>query len=129
MRHLRLLVPANIRHNSGGNAYNARLVAGLRALGAEVEVLPVEGSWPESSAKERRRLGSFIGAWEPEAGPGAPVAIVDGLVAVGVPDELEFAAKAGQETWVLVHMPVPEESGARSLEREARALRAATGVI
>jgi hypothetical protein len=57
------------------------------------------------------------------------VAIVDGLVAVGVPDELEFAAKAGQETWVLVHMPVPEESGAGSLEREARALRAASGVI
>ena len=126
---LRLLVPANIRHNSGGNVYNARLVEGLRALGAEVEVLPVEGSWPESTAKERRRLGSHIGAWEPEAGPGEPVAIVDGLVAVGVPDELEFAAKAGQETWVLVHMPVPEESGAGSLEREARALRAATGVI
>jgi glycosyltransferase involved in cell wall biosynthesis len=129
MRPLRLLVPANIRHNSGGNAYNARLVAGLRALGAEVEVLPVEGSWPESTAKERRRLGSLIGAWEPGAGPEAAVAIVDGLVAVGVPDELEFAATAGQETWVLVHMPVPEESGAGSLEREARALRAASGVI
>jgi glycosyltransferase involved in cell wall biosynthesis len=129
MRPLRLLVPANIRHNSGGNAYNARLVAGLRALGAEVEVLPVEGSWPESTAKERRRLGSLIGAWEPGAGSEAAVAIVDGLVAVGVPDELEFAATAGQETWVLVHMPVPEEAGAGSLEREARALRAASGVI
>jgi glycosyltransferase involved in cell wall biosynthesis len=129
MRPLRLLVPANIRHNSGGNVYNARLAAGLRALGAEVEVLPVEGSWPAASAKERRRLGSLIGAWEQEAGPVAAAAIVDGLVAVGVPDELEYAAKAGQETWVLVHMPVPEESGGESLNREARALRAASGVI
>jgi glycosyltransferase involved in cell wall biosynthesis len=57
------------------------------------------------------------------------VTIVDGLVAVGAPDELEFAAKAGRETWILVHMPVEESSGAAALEREARALRAATGVI
>ena len=129
MRPLRLLVPANIRHNSGGNVYNARLVEGLGALGAAVDVIPVAGSWPESTAKERRRLGSLVGAWEPEAGPGEPVAILDGLIAVGVPDELEFAAKAGKQTWVLVHMPVPEESGDESLEREARALRAASGVI
>jgi glycosyltransferase involved in cell wall biosynthesis len=57
------------------------------------------------------------------------VAIVDGLVADGAPDELEFAAKAGRQTWVLVHMPVPEDAGSRALIREARALRAATGVI
>ena len=30
---VRLLVPGNIRHNSGGNVYNASLVRGLRGLG------------------------------------------------------------------------------------------------
>ncbi|MDQ0661574.1 glycosyltransferase involved in cell wall biosynthesis [Arthrobacter ulcerisalmonis] len=129
MRPIRLLVPGNIRHSSGGNVYNARLVAGLQALGAEVEVIAVEGNWPDGGAKERRRLGTLLGAWEPDAVTGRSVAVVDGLVAVGAPDELEFAAKAGQQTWVLVHMPVAESSGAAALKREARALRAATGLI
>ncbi|VXC38980.1 Glycosyl transferases group 1 [Arthrobacter sp. 9AX] len=124
MRPIRLLVPANIRHNSGGNVYNARLVAGLRVLGTDVEVLPVEGSWPESSAKERRRLGTLLGAWEPGAVPGTAVTIVDGLIAMGAPDPLEFAAKAGRETWVLVHMPAPA-----NYDLEARSLRAASGII
>lgn len=128
MRPIRLLVPGNIHHSSGGNIYNARLVAGLKALGEEVEVVAVEGGWPTPSAQERRRLGGLLGAWDPEAGPG-PAVIVDGLVAVGAPDELEFAAKARRETWVLEHMPLPETSDPASLEREARALHAATGVI
>lgn len=129
MRSIRLLVPGNIHHSSGGNVYNARLVAGLQAHGAEVEVVAVEGRWPQASAGERRRLGSLLGAWEPEAVPGQAVVIVDGLVAVGAPDELELAAKAGQDIWVLVHMPVPESSGTAALAGEARALRAATGVV
>ncbi|MFP5313126.1 MAG: glycosyl transferase family 1, partial [Actinomycetes bacterium] len=129
MRPIRLLVPGNVRHSSGGNVYNARLVAGLRALGADVEVINVDGEWPDAGAKERRRLGSVLGAWEPDAGHAGAVALVDGLVAVGAPDELEFAAKTRRETWVLVHMPVPESAGEAALEREARALRAATGVI
>ncbi len=129
MRPIRLLVPGNILHNSGGNAYNARLVQGLKALGADVEVLAVEGSWPEASGKERRRLGTLLVAWGPEPGLESAVVIVDGLVAVGVPDELEYAAKAGRETWVLVHMTVAESADPRPLDWEARALRAASGII
>ncbi|MDQ0827260.1 glycosyltransferase involved in cell wall biosynthesis [Arthrobacter sp. B2I5] len=129
MRPIRLLVPGNIRHSSGGNVYNARLVAGLQERGAHVEVVAVEGNWPDAGAKDRRRLGTFLGAWGPGEGPGEAVTIVDGLVAVGAPEEMEFAAKAGRETWILVHMPVEESSGTAALEREARALRAATGVI
>lgn len=129
MRRIRLLVPGNIRHHSGGNAYNARLVRGLNNLGVDVEVVAVEGSWPEPSAKERRRLGSLLGAWEPEPGEGPDVVIVDGLVAVGAPDELENAATARRATWILAHMVVPEASGAPAIHKEARSLRAASGVI
>ena len=126
---IQLLVPGNIRHSSGGNVYNARLVAGLQALGVQVEVISVEGSWPDAGTHERRRLGTFMGAREPNAGSERAVVVVDGLVAVGAPDELELAARAGRQIWVLVHMPVPESSGRAALDREARALRAATGVI
>ncbi|WP_370281374.1 glycosyltransferase family 4 protein [Pseudarthrobacter sp. NamE2] len=122
-------MPGNIHHNSGGNAYNARLVRGLRKAGTDVEVLSVEGAWPEASAKDRRRLGSLLVAWEPGAGSGQAVGVVDGLVAVGAPDELEYAAKAGKAPLVLAHMIVPEASGPAALESEGRALRAASGVI
>ena len=129
MRPIRLLVPGNIQHSSGGNIYNARLVAGLQALGEEVDVIAVEGAWPVPSVHERRRLGAILEASEPQVRSEAAVVIVDGLVAVGAPDELEAAARAGRETWVLEHMPLPEISDAASLEGEARALRAARGVI
>ena len=123
--HIRLLVPANIRHNSGGNVYNARLADCLRALGMDVEVLAVDGSWPDASAEERRRLGGLLGAWEPEAEPTpGTVTVVDGLIVCGAPDEIEYAAAAGQRTWVLLHMPSSSHP-----DGESRALHAATGVI
>jgi len=127
---VRFLVPANIRHNSGGNVYNARLTDGLRALGVAVGVLAVDGSWPDSSVEDRRRLGGLLGTWDPEPDqpqaeilPGT-VTLVDGLIACGAPDELEYAAAAGQRIWVLLHMPSPSHP-----DGEGRALRAATGVI
>ena len=122
---IRFLVPANIHHNSGGNVYNAKLAHGLGSLGGSVEMLAVDGSWPDSSARERRRLGSLVGAWEPtsETTP-ARVSIVDGLVACGVPDEIEYAAAAGQRICVLLHMPSLSHA-----DGERRALRAAAGVI
>ena len=127
---VRFLVPANIRHNSGGNVYNARLTQALRAMGVAVETLAVEGSWPEASARERRRLGGLLGAWD--AGMDQPrvdtapqtVTLVDGLIACGAPDELEYAAAAGQPAWILQHMPSPSHP-----DGEGRALRAAAGVI
>jgi glycosyltransferase involved in cell wall biosynthesis len=122
---IRFLVPANVLHNSGGNVYNAKLAHSLRGLGVITEMLPVDGSWPDSSAKERRRLGSLLGAWEPESEPTpGRVTIVDGLVACGVPDEIEYAAGTGQRVCVLLHMPSLSHA-----EGERRALRAAAGVI
>ncbi|WP_256371715.1 hypothetical protein [Pseudarthrobacter sp. NamE5] len=44
MLRIRLLVPGEVHHHSGGNAYNARLVQSLKALGTDVEVLAVEGA-------------------------------------------------------------------------------------
>ncbi len=122
---VRFLVPANIRHNSGGNVYNARLSDALRALGVAVEVVAVDGSWPAASAKERRRLGTLLGAWAPLAvGEQGVVTLVDGLIACGAPDAFEYAAAARQRTWVLLHMPSPSHP-----DGEGRALRAASGVI
>lgn len=114
---LRFVVPGNVRHNSGGNVYNAAIARELGVLGAAVETCPLDGDWPGGSAGDRRRLARLLRS--------APsVSLVDSLLACGAPDELEAAAAAGQEVWILLHMPLPDHA-----EHERRALQAAAGVI
>ena len=130
---IRLIVPGNVLHNSGGNAYNAALVRGLTARGANVDVCPIDGHWPVGSGEERRRLAGLLldgggdGGLDNAAGAegaGRPVTIVDGLVALGAPLEMEAAAAAGRPAWILLHMPL-----AAHPDLEERALAAAAGVI
>ncbi|WP_346960437.1 glycosyltransferase [uncultured Arthrobacter sp.] len=116
---LRLLVPGNVRHNSGGNAYNAALLRALAELGVAAESCGVDGDWPVGSAADRHRFGRLL--TESDAGR---VTLVDGLVACGAPDELEAAAAAGAAAWILLHMPL-----AAHQDLERRALQAAAGVI
>jgi glycosyltransferase involved in cell wall biosynthesis len=121
---VRLIVPGNVLHHSGGNAYNAALVRGLTALGADVEVWPVDGHWPVGSEEERRRLAALLLAAGAEEAAGSPVTIVDGLVGLGAPLEMEAAAAAGRPAWILLHMPLADHP-----DLEERALAAAAGVI
>ncbi|MET3921126.1 glycosyltransferase [Arthrobacter sp. UYEF20] len=148
---LRLVVPGNVRHNSGGNVYNAALARELSALGAAVQTCPLDGDWPGGSPADRRRLAALLhdsgdagGSGDPggtgragdcsgDTGPensGADnrITLVDGLLACGAPEELAAAAAAGRPAWILLHMPLggPGLEGA-GLER--RALREAAGVI
>jgi glycosyltransferase involved in cell wall biosynthesis len=125
---VRLLVPGNIRHNSGGNVYNAALAHGLSQLGVSVDVEPVGGTWPVGSSEERRRLAGLLrsGTGDPARGlsAGGTVTILDGLVASGAPEALEAAVAGGQRPWILLHMPLVDHP-----ELEIRALRASAGVI
>jgi len=121
---VRLVVPGNVLHHSGGNAYNAALVRGLTALGAEVDVCRVDGQWPVGSEEERRRLARLLVDGNRNGAAATPVTIVDGLVALGAPLEMEAAAAAGRPVWILVHMPL-----AAHPDLEQRALAAAAGVI
>ncbi|WP_457972584.1 glycosyltransferase family 4 protein [Arthrobacter sp. D1-17] len=128
---VRLLVPGNIQHNSGGNVYNASLMDGLARLGVSVASEPVEGEWPVASPEDRRRLAGLLvaGAVGPgteshDDSDGGTVTVVDGLVASGAPEALEEAAAAGQRPWILLHMPLLDHP-----ELESRSLRAAAGVI
>ncbi|MEQ4520230.1 glycosyltransferase [Pseudarthrobacter sp. B907] len=116
---LRLVLPGNVRHNSGGNAYNSALLRAVAALGVAAEACEAGGDWPLGSPADRRRFGRLL-----TDADGGRVTLVDGLVACGAPDELEAAAAAGMPAWILLHMPLGTH---RELER--RALQAAAGVI
>ncbi|MFJ5957578.1 glycosyltransferase family 4 protein [Paenarthrobacter sp. NPDC092416] len=110
---IRLLVPGNVRHGSGGNHYNAKLA---EHLDAEVETIAVDGGWPVGSSADRRRFSDML--------DGGTTVIADGLVASGAPEEVAAAVSAGTEVWIVSHMALAEHR-----DLEARALAAASGVI
>ncbi|QDY89298.1 glycosyltransferase [Arthrobacter sp. UKPF54-2] len=116
---LRLVLPGNVRHNSGGNAYNAALLRAVEDLGVPAEACEADGDWPVGSPADRRQFGRVL-----TDADGGRVTLVDGLVACGAPDELEAAADAGMPAWILLHMPLGSHP-----ELERRALQAAAGVI
>ncbi|ROR73182.1 glycosyltransferase family 4 protein [Bogoriella caseilytica] len=112
---------------SGGNTYNAELIGALRAAGEEVEVYRVPGSWPAPQAAARERAAQILNR--------GAVAIVDGIVASGVPEAIDQAVDAGRRVVVLAHMAAADEHGlseaerARREDREGRAFRAASAVV
>lgn len=86
---------------SGGNAYDRRIQAGLRAAGRVVHEIRVAGSWPR--AGDRVALAEALDALD----DGATV-LLDGLVACGVPDVI--VPRSGRlGLVVLVHLPLGEE--------------------
>ena len=136
---LRLVVPGNVRHNSGGNVYNAALARELASLGVDVTICPLDGGWPVGTAEDRRRLATLLGnaddggtANDYDAADASAakrhVTLVDGLLACGAPEELAAAAAAGRPAWILLHMPL-DDTGHGEAGLERRALRAAAGVI
>lgn len=99
---------------SGGNSYDRRLCAGLRALGWDVREVPVSGSWPrpDPAALDRlvRALGSVLDG---------EVVLVDGLIASAAGPALLPEADRLRLV-VLVHLPlggldVPQDAEARVL--------------
>ncbi|GGK56200.1 glycosyltransferase family 4 protein [Ornithinimicrobium pekingense] len=113
---------------SGGDRYDAALVARWRRLGRRVEVVAAAGGWPWPSADETARLDERL-----RAAGGGPV-VLDGLVGCAAPEVVATSA-AVRPTVLLVHSLLADGAGAeagaaRELdERERHALRAATAVV
>ncbi|MET4136232.1 glycosyltransferase [Pseudarthrobacter sp. PvP090] len=129
---VRFVVPGNVRHNSGGNVYNAALARELAALGVDVDICPLDGGWPVGRPEDRRRLAALLCDHDADddgtARAGRLVTLVDGLLACGAPEQLAAAAAAGRPAWILLHMPL-DDTGHNEAGLERRALRAAAGVI
>jgi glycosyltransferase involved in cell wall biosynthesis len=147
---IRLVVPDGLGYTSGGTVYNTQLADALRALGAEVDVVGVPGTWPVGSPEERRRLAAaLVPAPAPAAvGAGRPVdvrtgngphVLVDGLLALGAPDEVAAAVPAvrdaGGRFGILVHLLLADAPGLSPDEEERlaalerRALAAADAAL
>lgn len=113
---------------SGGRVYNTELGTALRRLGWNVEERTIVADWPWPDPVERRAVRDAL-----TAPPVQPV-IVDGLIGSACPLELEEAVAAGVAVVLLVHLPLPAETGLTNPQRtqltdlERDALAAATVV-
>ncbi|MGH9288695.1 MAG: glycosyltransferase family 4 protein [Acidimicrobiales bacterium] len=132
LRSVHVIVPADIDDvavPSGGNAYDRRVCRGLPATGWSVHELPVAGAWPRPDTAARASLARTLSTV-----PDGAVALIDGLVACGVPDVVVPQARR-LKLVVLVHLPLGEEVGPApgpaaelaALERET--LHAASAVV
>jgi glycosyltransferase involved in cell wall biosynthesis len=107
-----LLVPAPFDTVSGGYNYDRRLVAGLRALGHEVEVVELAGRHPLPDAAAEASAAAALAAL-----PEGVVPVVDGL---GLPAFAPLVeALAARGAIGLIHHPTALETGFSDDAREA----------
>jgi glycosyltransferase involved in cell wall biosynthesis len=107
-----LLVPGPFDAVSGGNNYDRRLVAGVRALGHQAEVVELAGRHPLPDDAALASAWAALHALPPDAVP-----VVDGL---GLPAFAPLAAALAERGAVaLVHHPTALETGFSEADREA----------
>ncbi|MFI7744121.1 glycosyltransferase family 4 protein [Kocuria rhizosphaericola] len=125
-----VVVPDDGGRPTGGSLYDRRLVAALGVLGRPARLVPVAGDWPAPDGAARVRLRRALGG----PAPGRAV-VLDGLMGCADPETVDDAVRSGVPVHLLVHLPLPAETGldpaaTRELaRREAAALAAATGVL
>lgn len=126
---LDVVVPDDVRP-TGGSLYDRRLVAALGRAGHAARLVPVAGGWPRPDDAARSRLRTVLAAHH----PGRTV-LLDGLLGCAAPEVVRDAVRSGVPVHVLVHLPLPAETGldpataAALSRREAAVLAAATGVV
>lgn len=122
-----MLVPRDLPGPSGGTTYNTRVLEAWHSRGFTVTEVAVPGSWPHPSKEDRSALGETLRQH--------PRVLLDGIIASAAPTELAQAAAEGTEIAVLVHLPLPAESGLSPAQRdrlaasERAALAAAHAVV
>jgi glycosyltransferase involved in cell wall biosynthesis len=109
-------VPGDLAAPTGGYAYDRRVIAGLRELGWQVDVLGLGDGFPHPSTETYAVASAkLLGLPEPH-----PV-VIDGL-AFGIMDDIAQSVARSRPLLALVHHPLALESGLSP--RDAEALRA-----
>ncbi len=124
-----MIVPGDPEQRTGGYLYDQHIVRQLRDLGWSVEVIGLEGRFPDADDLAARAMHRALSGL-----PDGAAVVIDGLALGGLPDAV--AAHAGRlDISALVHHPLADETGLdavvrdRLLERETRSLKACRRVI
>lgn len=124
---IHFVIPGRLDQPTGGYRYDARIIAGLRALGRELRLHELPGRFPEPDAiaiDAAARLVEAL-AWD-------DLCVIDGLALPAFYDRLQ---EIGPRVIALVHHPLGLETGLtraasrRWLMREAAALAKPRGII
>jgi glycosyltransferase involved in cell wall biosynthesis len=106
-------VPGDLATPTGGYAYDRRIIAELKALGWQVDVVGLGDGFPRPSAEQK----AFAQAKLAEMTKGTPI-VVDGL-AFGVLPEAARALYRDYPLIGLVHHPLALETGVSALDAAA----------
>ena len=125
---LAFAVPGDLATPTGGYAYDRRMIAELKALGWQVDVIGLGDGFPRPSAEQK----AFAQARLAEVKKGTPI-VIDGL-AFGVLPEAARALYRDYPLIGLVHHPLALETGLSSADAAAmkvseKAALAATQVV
>ncbi|WP_227369876.1 glycosyltransferase family 4 protein [Halomonas sp. M20] len=127
--HLTFIVAGDPEQLTGGYLYDARIIEALRQQGWRVEVIGLEGRFPEPDATAAEAMEEAL-AKQPD---GARI-VIDGLAMGGLPEVIARHAKRLELT-ALIHHPLADETGLDPAQRsrftlsETRALTAVDNVI
>lgn len=123
------VIPGDINLPTGGYRYDRKIIEEFRRLGHQVNILSLEGNYPEPTEKEK-----YAALQKLRELPDYSVAIVDGLAGGGHPALME-TLKIKAPVVALVHHPLCLENGldsqtAKRLEAsEATGLKAASQIV
>lgn len=128
-RALTLLVPGGLTRCSGRYRYDRQLVQGLRELGWKVDVTMVDASFPDPSQEALDQVDELLATQRDNA-----TVLVDGLVFGACPEQIERVAHRLTVVGVIHHLlaaetGLDETAVVGILEREGRAMRAASGLL
>jgi glycosyltransferase involved in cell wall biosynthesis len=115
VRPLAFAVPGDLDTPTGGYAYDKRMIAELRKLGWDVEVIDLGNEFPRPSDVARKHAQEKLAAVPPET----PI-VIDGLAFGVLPETAAILART-HRLIALVHHPLALESGLTS--EQASALR------
>lgn len=112
-RHITWAIPGDLQTVTGGYAYDRRIIAELKRLGWEVELVSLGDGFPRPSADQKAHAEARLLATTPRH----PV-VVDGL-AFGVLPEAAAALHRTHSAVALVHHPLALETGLTESEADS----------
>lgn len=129
MQQLIFIYPGDLHSPTGGYAYDRRIIAGLKSLGWEVELIGLGEGYPfPNSAQAEQAKAQLQGLT-----PGVPM-VIDGLALGALPKVAAYVAEH-HPLIALIHHPLAfefglsEEQAALLKQSETEALRHASKVI
>src|SRR5690625_2988017 len=122
-----VVVPRDLPGPSGGLMYNRKILRAWQQEGVDVLQQRIGGAWPHPDDHARRALRVILRQYSS--------VLVDGIIASAAPQEIAQARAAGVQVNVLMHLPLPAETGLSAAERssaeasEYQALQQASTVV